>query len=154
MPDLCLDQYYMANTLNGRGTNWQKGKENGEAIPITYWGQYKERERDHCEPDTDSEDNACCEAPEGTTAAEGTDLRTLEIMPGWWRYNPYSAEVMRCRYEFECKGSGIINFTSGTNIENSTINHTGISTSIALLAGDGLCANGYTGPMCRRVKWK
>ena len=63
-PDLCLSNYYMANTLNGRGKSRQKGNENGKPIPVTYWGQYQERERDRCEPDPDGYENACCEAPE------------------------------------------------------------------------------------------
>ena len=135
----------MSNTRNGRG------------LSKTYWGQYKERERDYCEPDTDGrdgengEENACCEAPEGTVAPEGTELHTLEIMPGWYRHTPYSAEVMPCRYEFECKGATISNVShhiAGNNTDNQTSTNATGAVSEAAAAGDDLCADGYFGPLC------
>ena len=57
IPDTCLQQYYMANTLYGRGKSRQK------TVPITFWGQHKKRERDYCIPDEVTGENACCEAP-------------------------------------------------------------------------------------------
>ena len=126
--------------------------------PVTYWGAHKERERDYCAPDpanvTDPE-NACCKAPEGTAASLelGTELQTLEIEAGWYRHTEYSAEVMPCRYAFECKGWSAGNLTT-IAIDTTGDNHsetTNTSTAIALPvpAGEDLCAEGYTGPMCR-----
>jgi len=151
--DICSDGY-VANTKQGRGKSRQKGKENGERVPITYWGSLKERERDRCEPDpanvTDRE-NACCEAPEGTVVTLGTELHTLEIEPGWYRHTQYSAEVMRCRYEFECKGWSASNLTAGfkATADNATADNAG-GNATTVSAGEDLCAEGYTGPMCSR----
>jgi hypothetical protein len=109
-------------------------------VPITYWGARKERERDHCVSDPENvtdRENACCKAPEGTRGVQAlrTELHTLVIEPGWYRHSPYSTEVLPCRYEFECKGW-------------NNANHAGLNTT-AVSAGEDLCADGYTGPMCR-----
>ena len=142
----------------GRGTNRQKSTEDGEVVPVTYWGAHKERERDYCEPDpanvTDRE-NACCEAPVGTVASLelGTELHTLEIEAGWYRHTPYSAEVVPCRYVFECKGWSVDNLTAiivnATGDDASGAINANTTVALPIPAGEDLCAEGYTGPMCR-----
>ena len=145
--DLCLSQYYMANTVHGRGKSRQKGRyPNGERIPVMYWGQSKKRERDFCEPDLSNGTNAanaCCDTPEGSNAATaGTELQTLETEWGWYRHTLLSAEVVECRYDFECMGPRWLNMSDhiGTNMSSS---------EAVASTGDALCSTGYTGPMCR-----
>ena len=96
--------------------------------------------------------DACCEAPEGTIAPEGTELQTLEMMPGWYRHTPYSAEVLPCRYAFECEGWSAGNLTTRVVVDTTgtvlvAVGNLNINTS-TVSAGEYLCADGYTGPMC------
>ena len=80
-------------------------------------------------------------------------MDTLEVIRGWYRHTELSAEVMPCRYPFECAGSRAINVTVENMLSNrSTGNHSRSNTSIevvVLTAGDALCSEEYSGPMCR-----
>ena len=74
-------------------------------------------ERKKCVADDSGLENACCEAPEGTIAVEkhlgmvtGTKLESLEILKGWYRHTPLSVHVLKCRYEYECKGGNYKGF--------------------------------------------
>ena len=46
----------------------------------------------------------------------GTAISTLTIEQGWYRYNPLSAQVLECRYNFECRGTSAdaVNLTAAT----------------------------------------
>ena len=52
-------------------------------------------------------------------------------MPGWYRHTPLSTQVMRCKYEFECKG-GALPFVKSTDLTKRFNSH-----ESRLVAGDG-----------------
>ena len=112
-------------------------------------------------------ENACCDAPEGSIASGkfGTDLYSLVIEPGWYRHTSESVEVLKCKYEFECKGgnasavqnatrASFTNATTETNTTNVTDATNAVNTNTTAVvtrsAGNDLCNPGYEGPLCGR----
>ena len=123
-PDTCLDGYYLSDYRKGRG----KGREKTKGTATTLWGEHGERERDKCVVDEEGNGNACCEAPEGTVAVMPATVQSLTIEEGWYRNDPNSAQVLPCRYPFECAGF--------VNTSNVTGGETG-------------CFEGYAQALCR-----
>lgn len=62
----------------------------------------------------------CLAEPEGTHAAPGSTLETLEILPGWYRATNSTAKIFRCYNEDACLGGAT--------------------------GAEDFCADGYTGP--------
>ena len=72
------------------------------------------------------DDGNCNSCPEGSACeSAGSTLRSLVIVPGFYRFSTDSVEVYECRYPVHCETDGIRNLT-----------------------GLSLCRDGTGGPLC------
>jgi hypothetical protein len=70
---------------------------------------------------------ACKDCPEGAICAGNTTLKTLDVEKGYYRFELWSSELIRCPYPNNCNGG-------------------------SAKAGDNMCIRGAYGPLCELCK--
>ena len=79
-----------------------------------------------CTKNVLSRNGGCEPCPGGATCNRpNTTVRTISLLPGFWREDPDSLDIRRCNEYHACAGGMVVNASS-----------------------DSLCRQGHTGPLC------